>query len=320
LDFSQYFACIVGACPSGLPIRSSTRHNLLKARCGDTAMNSRLIVVTGATGRQGGAVTRSLLADGWHVRALTRNAQSEKAKAVSALGAEVVQGNMEDRESLRSAFQGAYGVYSVQNPMISGEEGEIRQGKHVADTAKEAGVQHLVYGSTGFGKPTGIGSWDSKLQVEAFMKSLGIPLTILRPKAFTDIMTDKTFYPQVSTWYLMPKFMGADRSVGLLSTYDLGIIAAKVFASPERFIGQDIPLASDVKSIAQSRVIYRDVMGKKPSRFPMPVWMFKRFVGTDLITMWQWLEKSDVHFDTEPTFAIHPDALSVEAWLRKQKT
>lgn len=279
----------------------------------------RVIVVVGAAGRQGGAVTRALLKDGWHIRALTRNPDSPKAQALAAAGAEVVQGNMDDRQSLQSAFQGAYGVYSVQNPMISGLEAEVRHGKQVADAAKEANVQHLVYGSAGIGKPTGIGSWDSKLQVEAHMKSLGLPVTILRPVAFMELMTDKGFYPNVSTWYLMPKFMGDKRPVGWLSTTDLGIIAAKAFAAPEQFVGQDIRLSSDVKSIEECRAIYRDVMGKNPSRFPMPVWMFKRFVGTDLITMWQWLSTADIDFNPESTRALHPEALSVKDWLTTQR-
>jgi uncharacterized protein YbjT (DUF2867 family) len=279
----------------------------------------RVIVVVGAAGRQGGAVTRALLKDGWHIRALTRNPDSPKAQALAAAGAEVVQGNMDDRQSLQSAFQGAYGVYSVQNPMISGLEAEVRHGKQVADAAKEANVQHLVYGSAGIGKPTGIGSWDSKLQVEAHMKSLGLPVTILRPVAFMELMTDKGFYPNVSTWYLMPKFMGDKRPVGWLSTTDLGIIAAKAFAAPEQFVGQDIRLSSDVKSIEECRAIYRDVMGKNPSRFPMPVWVFKRFVGTDLITMWQWLSTADIDFNPESTRALHPEALSVKDWLTTQR-
>jgi uncharacterized protein YbjT (DUF2867 family) len=286
------------------------------------AMNtdtSRLIVVTGATGRQGGAVTRSLLATGWRVRALTRNANSQKAQALSALGAEVVQGDMQDRRSLESVFEGVYGVYSVQNPMLSGLEAEVTQGKLVADAAKGANIQHLVYSSTGVGKPTGIGSWDSKLQIEAYMKTLEIPLTILRPRAFMELMTDKAYYPAVSTWHLMPKLMGAARPLGWISTDDLGIIAAKAFAAPERFVGQDIKLSSDVKSIEECRAIYHKVRGKKPSRFPMPVWMFQRFVGTDLTTMWQWLRTGEIDFDTKPTLAVHPEALSVEAWLRKQK-
>jgi uncharacterized protein YbjT (DUF2867 family) len=279
----------------------------------------RIIVVTGATGRQGGAVTRSLLQGDWHVRALTRNPASQKAQALSALGAEVVQGDMNDRQSLQAAFRGAYGVFSVQNPMLSNLETEIRQGKSVADAAKEAGVQHLVYASAGIGKPTGIGSWDSKLQVEAYMQAQGIPLTILRPMAFMELMTDKGYYPAVSTWHLMPKLMGDTRPVGWMSVDDVGIIAAKVFAAAEQFVGQEIKLASDVKSIQECRALYPAVMGKNPPRFPMPVWMFKRFVGTDLITMWQWLRTEHINLNTTPTHALHPEALSVESWLRKQK-
>lgn len=285
-------------------------------------MNSKqdkIVVVTGATGRQGSAVTRALLEEGWRVRALTRNPDSPKAQALSVLGAEVVQGDMDNQPSLQSAFEGAYGVYSVQNPMISGLEAEVRQGKLVANAAQQAGIQHLVYGSAGIGKPTGIGSWDSKLQVEAHMKALGLALTILRPMAFMELMTDKAFYPNVSTWHIMPKLMGAARPVGWVNTEDLGIIAAKAFASPAQFIGQEIKLLSDIKSIEECRDIYREITGKDPSRFPMPVWLFKRFVGTDLTTMWGWLRTAAIDFDPAPTRNIHPEALSVETWLRRQQ-
>jgi uncharacterized protein YbjT (DUF2867 family) len=284
-----------------------------------TRESGATIVVTGSTGRQGGAVTRSLLKHGWRVRAVTRNPRSQKAQALAGLGAEVVQADLEDRLSLEAAFRDAYGVYSVQNPMLSNLETEIKQGKMVADAAKAARIQHLVYGSAGFGAPTGIGSWDSKLQIEAHMKALELPRTILRPVAFMELMTDKDFYPAVSTWHLMPKLMGAARPVGWLSTDDLGVIAATIFGSPEQFTGQDISLVSDVKSIDDCRELYREIMGKYPARFPMPVWMFKRFVGTDLITMWEWLRTAKIDFDTGPTLALHPDALSVEKWLIRYK-
>ena len=81
-----------------------------------------MIVVTGATGHQGGAVTRHLLKEGWRVRALTRDPTRPKAQALATLGAEVMQGDMGDAASLRPVFADAYGVYSVQNPMISGLE------------------------------------------------------------------------------------------------------------------------------------------------------------------------------------------------------
>lgn len=285
-----------------------------------TSIDGRTIVVTGATGHQGGAVTRHLLKDGWHVRALTRNRSSERARALENLGAEVLQGDMDDPASLQPVFAGAYGVYSVQNPMISGMEAEIQQGKNVADVALQAGVQHLVYGSAGVGmKGTGIGSWESKLQVEDHIHQLGLPLTILRPMALMELMTDRVYYPAVSTWHVMPKLMGASRDVGWLAADDLGAIAARVFAQPDRFIGQDLHLASDIRTIDQSREIYRAVMGRAPRRFPMPVWLFERIVGTDLTTMWRWLRTHEIDLGTGSTHEVHPEAMSVETWLRRQK-
>jgi uncharacterized protein YbjT (DUF2867 family) len=282
---------------------------------------NRTIVVTGATGLQGGAVTRHLLANSWRVRALTRNPKSAKAQTLAALGAEVVQGDMAKPDSLGPIFEGVYGVFSVQNPVISGVEGEISQGENVAEVARQAGIQHLIYASTGTGdKGTGIPSWESKLVIEEHMKSLGLPLTILRPKAFMELMTEKHFFPPVSTWHLMPKLMGSAQKVGWLCTDDLGFIVAKAFAEPEHFMGKELQLASDVQSIDECRIIYREVMGKSPSRFPMPVWMFERFgfVGKDLSIMWRWLGRATIDWDTDTTRMIHPNALSVRAWLEQQ--
>jgi hypothetical protein len=119
----------------------------------------------------------------------------------------------------------------------------------------------------------------------------------------------------------MPTLMGAARPVGWLSTDDLGVIAAQVFAAPHQFIGHDLPLASDVQSLAQCRSIYREVMGRNPRRFPLPIWFFQRFgfVGRDLTTMWRWLRTGAVDLDTSGTRALHPNALTVRDWLRKRK-
>src|SRR5574339_278139 len=114
-------------------------------------MNNKIIAVTGATGQQGGAVARKLLADGWKVRALTRDVNKPAAQALAQAGAELTAGDMDSRSELDAAFDGAYGVFSVQNFWLPnvGYEGEIRQGKNVADSAKAAGAQHLVYSSVG---------------------------------------------------------------------------------------------------------------------------------------------------------------------------
>lgn len=287
-----------------------------------TAGQGRTIVVTGATGLQGGAVAEQLLAEGWRVRALTRNAQGPKAQALAARGAEVAQGDMAEPASLAPIFAGAYGVFSVQNPVTSGVEGEVQQGKNVAEATRQAGLRHVVYGSAGTGAPgTGVPSWESKLVIEAHMKALGLPVTILRPTAFMELMTHPKFFPQVSTWHVMPALMGSTRPVVWLSAADLGLIAARAFAEPERFIGQELKLASDVQSIDQCRSIYAEVMGRQPPRFPLPAWLFKRFgfVGQDLDIMWRWLREHDVPLDTGPTLALHPQALTVRDWLRTQR-
>src|SRR6185436_1398065 len=109
------------------------------------------IAVTGATGQQGRAVAKKLLANGWKVRALTRDPNKPAAQELKSLGAEILPGDMDQRAELDTAFKDAYGVFSVQNFWLPnvGFEGEVRQGEAVADAANAAKVQHLVYSSVG---------------------------------------------------------------------------------------------------------------------------------------------------------------------------
>ena len=283
------------------------------------AASQRIVVVTGATGRQGGAVARHLLSDGWRVRALTRKPGGKRALRLAALGAEVIGGDMASPATLRAAFRDAYGLYNVQNPMISGLDGEIMQGKNVADVAKQVGIQHVVYGSSGIGRRTGVGSWDSKLIIQAHMAALDLPLTVLRPMAFMELMTDKAFFPPVAMWHVMPKLTGATRPILWLCVDDLGAIAAKAFANPDRFIGADLKLVADIRSNAECRVTWRDVTGRTPRRIPMPTWIFERFVNTDLTTMWRWLHANDFEVDPAETYKILPTALTVKEWLRDSR-
>lgn len=275
-----------------------------------------VIAVVGATGRQGGAVVRHLLADGWRVRALTRDPESDRSRGLEARGAEVMVCEMERPDTLVHAFAGAYGVFSVQNPMIAGFEGEVRQGKNVADAAKATGVRHLVYGGAGPGtRGTGVESWESKLIVADHARRLDVPLTVLRPMAFMELMTDKAFYPAVSAWHLMPKLAGADTRIPWLAVDDLGAIAARAFADPDTFIGADLPLAAEFCSLNQCQQLWRRSTGHRPRSFPMPVRLFERFVGKDLTTMWRWLRENDVPVDPAQTRDLLPGAASVEQWL-----
>jgi uncharacterized protein YbjT (DUF2867 family) len=277
----------------------------------------KTIAVVGATGRQGGQVVRHLLDQGWQVRALTRKPESKKARELKALGADVRKADLEDPASLESAFANAYGLYNMQAPVSGKIEVEIRQGKNAAEAAKKTGLRHLVYGSAGPGHTkTGIEQWDAKIEVAQAMKALGLPLTILRPMAFMELMTDPTYYPQSSTWYIWPKLMGTDVKIPWLSVQDLGAIAAKAFANPDEYIGRDLALAADIQSLGEVREIYKEVKDKYPPRFAMPMFLFEKFVGKDVPNMWRWLKTNLVSLDTRQTYEVHPEAMTVRTWLR----
>ena len=279
----------------------------------------KTIVVVGATGRQGGQVVRHLLNQGWRVRGLTRKPESKKAAELKALGAEVVRADLDDGASLEAAFADAYGLYTIQIPVSGKIEVEINQGRNVAQAAKKTGIRHIVYGSAGLGgnRKTGIEQWDAKEEITQIMYGLGLPLTRLRPLAFMELMTDPSYYPSSSTWYVWPRLSGINRPIGWISVQDVGAIAAKAFADPDEFIGKDLPLAADVKSLSECREIYKEVTGKYPSRFPMPLFLFEKFVGKDLANMWRWLRTNHFDLSTDPTQEVHPEAMSVRAWLQR---
>jgi uncharacterized protein YbjT (DUF2867 family) len=127
----------------------------------------RSILVCGATGKQGGAVARSLLERGFRVCALTRDPQKPEAQALAEQGAEVVQGDMENRSAVDQVLvEGVYGVLSVQSFWETGYDGEVQQGKTVADAARAASVDHFVYSSVGSAhRKTGIPHFESKWEI-----------------------------------------------------------------------------------------------------------------------------------------------------------
>jgi uncharacterized protein YbjT (DUF2867 family) len=279
-----------------------------------------VVAVVGATGRQGSAVCRHLLRDGWQVRALTRDPSSTAARALADQGARVQQVDSEDIGSLRRAFGEVHGVFNVQNPMTSNLAAEIRQGSHVADAAADAGVSHVVYGAAGVGlERTGVGSWDSKLAVAARFRERGLQVTVLRPMAFMELMTDRRYYPRVAVWYLMPKLMGSTRPVGWVCIDDLGAITARVFAEPDRWGNTTLPVVADVQSIDGCRALWAQAHGRAPRGIPMPIWLFERFVGTDLTMMWRWLATAEFDMSTEATRDLLPEALTVRDWLGRTR-
>lgn len=280
---------------------------------------ARTIAVCGATGRQGGAVVRSLLRAGWTVRALTRNPRGERARALAELGADVVVADMDSTASLTEVFDGARGVYSVQNGLVAGFDREVAQGISVGNAAADAAVGHLVYGSAGTGDAgTGVPSWEAKLHVEQHLRTLDVPLTVLRPKAFMELMTDKAYYPQVGTWRIWPRVTGADRRIPWIAVADLGAIAARVFEQPERYVGRGLDLVGDVRTLAECRAAYSEVTGRAPRTFPMPVSVFDRFTRGDVTAMWRWLRDGDPGLDQSATRELLEAPISVEQFLSQE--
>jgi uncharacterized protein YbjT (DUF2867 family) len=226
-------------------------------------MNKKVIAVTGATGQQGGKVAKRLLAQGWSVRALTRDANKPAAQELAGAGAEIVAGDMDNRAELDAAFNGVYGVFSVQNTWLPnvGFEGEIRQGKTVADAAKAAGVKHLVYSSVGAAhRGMGQKHFESKWMIEQYIQSLAVPYTFLRPVAFMEN------YNWSRAYILSGTFQGfglrPDKTIQIVATDDIGVFAELAFAKQEQFLGKTIELAGDELTEDQIADVFSKVIGR----------------------------------------------------------
>jgi uncharacterized protein YbjT (DUF2867 family) len=143
----------------------------------------RTILITGATGKQGGAVLRELVGQGFSLHAMTRKPDSDAAREIAALGATVVGGDLDDVASLARALAGVWGVFAVQNTWEAGVVLEEEQGKRMAEVARKAGVTHFVYSSVdSANRNTGIPHFDNKGRVEDEVRAAGVPSwVILRP-------------------------------------------------------------------------------------------------------------------------------------------
>lgn len=284
------------------------------------------IVVFGATGNMGGHATRVLLDRGEHVRAVTRNARSTAARELARIGAEIVEANLNDRASLDRAVAGSRSVFSVQTWLRHGVEGEIDQGRRLADACAAAGVSHVVYGSAGDGEPeSGVPHFDCKLVVERHMRDLGLPLTTIRPAPFMELMTDPQFYPAVGVWAGERKLVGMDRPIPWVAAADIGKAIANAFADPERWIGEDVSLFGDVKSLGEAWALHVHAFGRKPRSLPLPIWLIGKLAGRELIVMWHWMVewidakgREWLEARVERARALVPDMITMAEWYALQ--
>lgn len=276
------------------------------------------VVVVGATGKQGGATAAHLLARGWRVRAVTRNATSPAALALSALGASLVVADMNDPASLERAIAGASGVFSVQPaphdpgaPTGYSTEVEVRWGRNVADAAAVSGVSHFVYSSlVEATSRTGVPSFDSKWEVEQHIRSLGLPATVLRPATFMDsLVVSKDVLDGAFTHLLAP-----DTKYQLIAVDDIGALAALVFASPDRFIGQSLTIAGDERTPRQLATVLGRALGHPVAYHQIPLDLIRQH-DPGLAKVFEAAPSSDA--DVPALRALHPGLMTFEAWLSR---
>ncbi|MFD2793466.1 NmrA/HSCARG family protein [Promicromonospora vindobonensis] len=213
------------------------------------AGTERTIAVLGATGQQGGSVTAALLADGWTVRAVVRDPSGERARSLAAAGVEIVRGDLADPQSLRAAFVGVHGVFSVQPS--SGQAGtglsdedEVRYGTTVAEAAQHSGVAHLVYSSmiAAGPTPTGVRHFDVKSRIEDRVRSLDTDSTIIRPATFMELLlTPGMGLDRGALTFLMRP----EQEMQFIAVRDIGRVVAEVFDAPERFADRTVEIAGD---------------------------------------------------------------------------
>lgn len=282
--------------------------------------NKQPILVFGATGQQGGAVTGALLHSGWRVLALVRNPHSDKALALQSAGVELVEGNLNDPQTIREAMNGVYGVFSVQPSSGQGamygvsDEDEVRYGIQIADIAVESDVHHLVYSSTDAigDTPTGMGHFDSKARIEKHVRTLPVTSTIVRPAAFMEMLLMPGFGLDEGRFNF---FMQHDQSMQLLALEDLGSIVAAVFAEPERFGGTTLAVASDNVTGRDIEAVFSDMAGRQISysRFHDDVLANNAFLAklTELLDSGVLAGSANL----EELRSINPQLKTFQSWL-----
>jgi len=265
-------------------------------------------------------VLRHLLKQGgWKLRALVHRADARGVDGLKQQGVEVVQGDLEDVSSLEAAVLGVYGVYSVQNFWAVGARREVQQGKNLAAVAKKAGVQHFVYSSVGGAeRKTGIPHWESKWEIENYIRQLKLPATVLRPVSFME-----TYHIlEVEVGILKGKLadpIRADKPYQTIATDDIGAFVALAFQRPREFIGMELEIAGSELTNSEAAKVFSRVMGKpiKFRKLPLPI--VRVFLGKEFYLMFRWFNEAGYKASIPELKRRYPDIHlhSLEEWLRE---
>jgi uncharacterized protein YbjT (DUF2867 family) len=250
--------------------------------------NDRTILITGVTGKQGGAVAQALRDSGFRLRGLTRHPESERATALAREGVDIIRGDLDDESTLQRALTGAWGVFGVQNTWEAGVEREEAQGKRLATLARESGVEHYVYTSVGSAhKRTGIPHFDNKWRIEETVRALRFPShVILRPVFFMENL----LAPYSLQGNTLASALGPGTKLQMIAVDDIGWFGARAFTDAAGLKGREIDLAGDVRTMPEAAEILTEALGRPITFAQTPIERVRQ-QSEDMALMIEWFER-----------------------------
>jgi uncharacterized protein YbjT (DUF2867 family) len=279
----------------------------------------RLVVVTGATGRQGGAAARRLLAAGRPVRALVRDPAAAAARALEAAGADLVRGDLDDPASLPTALEGAAGLFAVP-PLAFGPDGsdverEFARGRALVDAAAAVGVGHVVF--TGIAStPDRLGGSEGKKRIEDYLRERIRKVTVLRPVRF---MSNYLASPPIGVDGIVNgvhrHIFPPDEPVQIIAVEDIAEFATLAFDRPDRFAGRTLELAGDAPTPAAAVAAISEATGSAV-RYEQLTHAEAVARGPEIARVRErWAAGSRWHADIEALRVIHPGLRTLADWL-----
>ena len=277
--------------------------------------SERTILVTGATGQQGGAVYRHLQKKGFKLRILVRDPDSPKARELIGHGEESFRGDLDDYDSIARALDGVYGVYSVQ-PFTHDAASEIKQGFALVEAANKQDITHFVYSSVvGADEHTGIAHFDSKGEIEEHLRNSGLNYTIFRPVFFMEnwqsMFGDGIKQGQIS----LP--LSPTTKLQMIAVDDIGAFVAHAFEHPGKWKNRIFPIAGDEYSMQEVADAFTRVTTHDVKYNQVPWDAFEQQAGHEMAAMFRWFEAQGYHVDIDAARVEYAQLATFNRWLEK---